>query len=58
MKSRETMEYKIKDILVNNGNNATNYNWKIIERENSIVFPEDYKWFLENYGSGSINEFL
>ena len=52
------MDYKIKDILFNNLNIVTNYNWEIIENENNIVFPEDYKWFLENYGAGSINGFL
>ena len=52
------MDYQIKDILINNANIVTNYNWGKIENENNIVFPEDYKWFLENYGSGSINDFL
>ena len=58
MESRKTMNYKIKDILVNNVNSVHEYNWKIIENEFNIVFPEDYKWFLENYGVGSINDFL
>ena len=44
--------------MFNNLNIVTNYNWEIIENENNIVFPEDYKWFLENYGPGSINGFL
>ncbi|SET16771.1 SMI1/KNR4 family protein [[Clostridium] polysaccharolyticum] len=52
------MNYRIKDILLNNANIVFNYNWKTIEKENNIVFPEDYKWFLENYGVGSINDFL
>ena len=52
------MDYKIRDILLNNANIAPNYKWEVIENENNIVFPEDYKWFLENYGAGSINNFL
>lgn len=58
MESRKTMDYKIKDILLNNANIVPNYKWEIIENDNNIVFPEDYKWFLENYGVGSINDFL
>ena len=58
MESRKAMDYKIKDILLNDANIVTNYNWNTIENENNIVFPEDYKWFLENYGVGSINDFL
>ena len=52
------MDYRIKDILLNNANVVSDYNWNTIENENNIVFPEDYKWFLENYGVGSINDFL
>ena len=58
MESRKAMDYRIKDILLNNANVVPDYNWNTIENENNIVFPEDYKWFLENYGVGSINDFL
>ena len=48
----------IKDILSNSAKYTQNYKWDIIENENNIVFPEDYKRFLEYYGTGSINGFL
>lgn len=52
------MDYRIKETLVNNANVVHDYNWKEIEKANNITFPEDYKWFLEHYGAGSINDFL
>lgn len=58
MGSRKTIDYRIKDILVNTINVIHEYDWETIENEFNIIFPEDYKWFLENYGVGSINDFL
>ena len=52
------MIYNITKVLSGNEKNNKKYSWKSIEDENSIVFPEDYKWFLEYYGVGSINNFL
>lgn len=52
------MDNRIKDILVNNSDVVFDYNWNKIENGNNIDFPEDYKWFLKNYGAGSINGFL
>lgn len=52
------MNYRINDILVNDVNAVHEYDWETIENEFNISFPEDYKWFLEKYGVGSINDFL
>lgn len=52
------MDYRIKDILLNKTKFIPVYNWKDVENEYNIVFPEDYKWFLQTYGVGSINDFL
>lgn len=36
----------------------TNVTWEIIENEIGIVLPNDYKWFIETYGSGEIGNFI
>ena len=33
-------------------------NWGDVETEMNIIFPEDYKEFINLYGGGGINEFL
>ena len=48
----------ISKVLIKKEKNNEQYDWKSIENEKKIVFPEDYKRFLEYYGEGSINNFL
>ncbi len=36
----------------------TNNNWEKIEKELNVIFPSDYKYFIDNYGAGAINDFL
>ena len=52
------MHYKVQDILTYHGSSVKSELWDKIESENNIHFPPDYKWFLEYYGVGSINDFL
>ena len=32
--------------------------WEEIEKKIGIIFPEDYKRFIDFHGEGGINEFL
>lgn len=52
------MNYNINRILsiqqVKNKKNP----WEEVEKELEIIFPEDYKMFIDSYGEGGINEFL
>jgi len=35
-----------------------NNNWTKIEKELNVIFPSDYKYFIDHYGAGAINDFL
>lgn len=52
------MDYKINDFLpIQQGTNKKN-SWEKVENKLGIVFPGDYKRFIDSYGVGSINDFL
>lgn len=50
--------YRISDILKCDNHSNSNHSWNSIESEIGIVFPEDYKWFIDKYGVGAVNDFL
>ena len=52
------MNYRIKNILTKKEDLIEKNFWDKYETDNKIIFPEDYKWFLDYYGVGSINDFL
>lgn len=52
------MKYDIYQILNTQFGNFIKNPWKKVENEIGICFPEDYKMFIDSYGSGEINEFL
>lgn len=52
------MRYNIGNILSNKKDKVEKKSWSILENKNKIIFPEDYKWFIEHYGVGAINNFL
>lgn len=52
------MAYYINRILpMQRGKNKKN-SWEAVEKKIGIIFPEDYKLFIDLYGEGGINEFL
>ena len=52
------MEYNIEDFLpMCQGKNKKN-SWEEVEKGIGLIFPEDYKVFIDSYGEGAINEFL
>lgn len=52
---------KLKNILQSSDKFMSNYSkkmWSDIEEKHNIFFPDDYKWFISNYGTGLINDFI
>ncbi len=56
--ARMRFHFEIKNYLQKDASCIPAINWEMIEKEKNIIFPDDYKWFLEYYGGGSINDFL
>lgn len=52
------MVYNINDFVQLTQNNSNKNLWEEVEEKNSIIFPKDYKTFIDLYGVGGFNEFL
>lgn len=52
------MNYNITEILSGKLFKDEKRTWRETESKMGIVFPEDYKRFIEQYGAGAINGFL
>lgn len=52
------MDCEINMILHIQKQNCKKNAWEEVEKNIGIIFPEDYKEFIDCYGEGSINEFL
>ncbi|MBD5135547.1 MAG: SMI1/KNR4 family protein [Lachnospiraceae bacterium] len=52
------MNYDINMILPFQKENCKENSWEEVEKRIGIIFPEDYKEFIDSYGEGSINEFF
>lgn len=52
------MEYNIDHILQIKQEKYKKNPWEAVENKLGIIFPEDYKIFIDSYGEGRINEFL
>ena len=50
------MEYNIDDFLPMCQGKKNS--WEEVEKEIGLIFPEDYKVFIDSHGEGAINEFL
>lgn len=52
------MKYDISELLIIQQEKNKMNSWKEVEDQIGIVFPDDYKMFIDSYGEGGINGFL
>lgn len=52
------MNYDIIDFLSIQQLKCKKNAWEEVEKKLGIMFPEDYKMFIDSYGEGRINDFL
>lgn len=52
------MDYNINRLLPIQQRKNKKNSWEEVEKKIGIIFPEDYKLFIDSYGEGGINEFL
>ncbi len=52
------MDYQLKKILHIQSEMCKKNEWEEVEQKIGIIFPDDYKMFIDLYGEGGINNFL